>query len=142
VHRTGHDASHSYVQSLWPLADSQPSKYFRFVLGELETFDIVFTHALVPAGSFSLDAAHANSKKSILYLNTRDFDYYQHGIPGVTASIEETVAWIQIIRARFGLKGVRTIGARARSDRTDSIGLSPARRDVIHHARWNGGQLA
>ena len=31
---------------------------------------------------------------------------------------------------------------RARSDRTDSIGLPPARRDVIHHAGWNGGQHA
>jgi hypothetical protein len=33
-------------------------------------------------------------------------------------------------------------GARARTDRSDSKCLFPARRGVIHHACWRGGQHA
>jgi SAM-dependent methyltransferase/pyruvate-formate lyase-activating enzyme len=87
-----------------------PSEYFKFNLRSPKTLDIAFTHALEPAGSFDFGFLYDGSSKSVLYLNTTDMDYYQNGIPGVTRSIEETVSWIQAIKATFGFEVVRTIG--------------------------------
>ena len=98
------------IRKLSPMPGDTPSEYFKFNLRSPKTLDIAFTHALEPAGSFDFGFLYDGSSKSVLYLNTTDMDYYQNGIPGVTRSIEETVSWIQAIKATFGFEVVRTIG--------------------------------
>ncbi len=86
-----------------------PSPYFKVVLGETDTLDIVFAYTFIHEGQFQLDTVP--SRNTRLFLNTRDNDFYQRGIPGVTATIEETAAWLGKIVAHLAPRTIRTHGS-------------------------------
>jgi hypothetical protein len=99
------------IQRLSGFSEYAPSAYFDLDLKSRDVLDIAFTHAQMPAGTFSFHGVYGYSPHSVLHLNTTDSDYYQNGIPGATRSIAETVSWLQAIRSSFGFATVRTIGA-------------------------------
>lgn len=100
------------AQALSQFPNAAPSPYFDLALKARTILDIAFTHARVPAGSFSFTKNYEiASPHSVLHLNTSDIDYYQHGIPGATRSVLETVHWLMRIKSEFGFEMIRTVGA-------------------------------
>jgi hypothetical protein len=105
-------AANAIVQRLSQFPDETPSAYFDLALKSRGVLDIAFTHAHVPAGTFSFTKNYeAASPHSVLHLNTADIDYYQNGIPGATRSVDATVQWLLRIRSEFGFRATRVVGA-------------------------------
>ena len=86
--------------------------YAKIVAGASSTVDVIWTHANVPAGTFSLERAGARINTKIL-LNMKGNDCYQRGVPGIADSIKGVTAWLGHTIAGLGATHVRSIGISA-----------------------------
>jgi hypothetical protein len=97
------------AQRLSPGApDATPSDYFRLAPRTGGTLDLCFSYTNIPRGKFNF--THLHAVNSVLFLNSSDNDFYQRGIPGVTASIDETAEWIRRIASSLHVDTIRTFG--------------------------------
>ena len=94
--------------ALGELAQGETSRYAAVRPGTSGTLDIIFSWAHQPEGEFSL--SDFPTENTQIFLNVRDNDCYQRGIPGLTGTIEETAHWLQRAIDHSRPNTVRTIG--------------------------------
>ena len=100
------------LQQLSPLAPAEPrSPYWRYFPGTSGTLDIVFSHN-APVGTFAPPAPEKapTDGDARLYLKDENNTFYQHGIPGLTDSIDATARWLEQAIARLRPTRIRTLG--------------------------------
>jgi len=84
------------------------SSYVAVREGQSKTLDIVFSLSHKPQGKFSL--SDIGSDNTQIFLNVKDNDSYQRGIPNITTTIDETARWLERVVKHFQPTVVRTMG--------------------------------
>ncbi|MCW2270607.1 Tetratricopeptide repeat protein [compost metagenome] len=76
-----------------------------------KTAYLVFSAMSTPQGSFQMSKALAKFSGLMLFLNDQNNNWYQHGIPGIAQSTDETVAKLKAEFASEGIERIVCIGA-------------------------------
>jgi pimeloyl-ACP methyl ester carboxylesterase len=99
-----------WAQGLSDHPAPDPSLFFCLEPGTNRTLDLIFSHTYIPPGKFNLKRQSKGSPNWRLYLNCAGNDYYQRGIPGISASLDQTAAWLARVIAKLDVSFIRAIG--------------------------------
>lgn len=99
-----------WAQDLSDQRANELSLFFSLAPGTSRTLDLIFSHTNIPPGKFNLKRDGKDLPNWRLYLNCAGNDYYQRGIPGVAASIDQAATWLARVIAGLDVSFVRAIG--------------------------------
>src|SRR5579875_504261 len=96
-----------------PLAAAPPSPNWHLVAGSSGTLDVFFSDGAEAEGGFAPPLAATQWPHTHLHLQGDRHSFFQHGIPGLTGSIDETASWIEAVARAIRPTRLRLIGAGA-----------------------------
>ncbi|MCO5730373.1 hypothetical protein [Rhizobium sp. SSA_523] len=84
--------------------------FFKFVPGRSRELTLVFSQCFVAPGQFAIERTLKDYPHPTLFLNTVDNDFYQHGVPTLGTSVEETVQVLKASAQRLSASHIRCVG--------------------------------
>ncbi|WP_337269647.1 hypothetical protein [Oryzifoliimicrobium ureilyticus] len=87
-----------------------PVSFFKYIPGDTRQLDLIFSQCFVAPGQFAIERLLTDNRHHCVFLNTANNDFYQHGVPGLGTSVDETAATLRQFARQIGVTRIRCLG--------------------------------